>query len=123
MNALHAPDFHKDWAAQGLIAPNALAVSVLRSPIEYNIQILPRHLKERVSEKYQEHIALTPGLDAVTKSYYQAALNYMNSRDQSAFLSKFRGQTRNLDRIRCESFSDVFPELAELMDGPPRDVE
>jgi len=57
----------------------------------------------------------TPGASA-DAMYYKATLNFMTARDRSAWLPKFRETTGNLDRLRGENFSEVFPELARLMD-------
>ena len=42
-------------------------------------------------------------------------VDFMNSEDSSKNLEQFWKYTNDVDAIRNESFSEVFPELAELL--------
>jgi len=144
MNALHLPDFHKEWLEQGLIEPGRWRLHMLEFPQEYCVQALPAAFKRQVAEKYEHHIEKTleprrknderfhkTAMDLhaqgriKTKAYssealsdadhYRLALRFLSARDQSSLLSKFRETTHKLDRLRGEKFSGIFPELAGLM--------
>jgi organic radical activating enzyme len=120
MNVLHIPDFHKEWVERGFIrVDDGSYFSLLRSPPEYSIQILPGHLKRKAVEKYLEYVDrfLEPrGHDGATaRSAFMGVLHFLNASDETARLGRFRERTRRLDALRGESFTDIFPELAELM--------
>ena len=91
-------------------------------PPEYRIQVLPRHLKDQVVEKYESCIekVLKPyGQDGEGSiSRFRSILQFMGDRDMTDHLDGFRNRTRLLDESRKERFADVFPELAELMQAP-----
>ena len=127
-NALHIPDFHREWIDQGLVAPEAFNLKLLKEPRHYNVQALPPRLKERVAEKFAAHInkylrplRRAPGTEG---SFIPSVLNftmvqdYMMAADLSRELPKFRNETMALDKIRGERFPEVFPELAELLQAP-----
>jgi len=117
MNALHLPDFHREWLAGGLVNPGCWRPHLLESPEEYSIQALPAAFKRQVMEKYECHIegALKSLGSAQDEPIYRSILSFMSVRDKSGLLPKFREKTLDLDRLRGEKFSEIFPELASLM--------
>ena len=122
MNVLHFPDFYTDWLKKGYISPIYGAGALLMDPPEYRIQVLPKHLKDQVVEKYESCIekVLKPygqgGEGAISR--FRSILQFMADRDMTDHLDGFRNRTRLLDESRKERFTDVFPELAELMQAP-----
>lgn len=119
MNALHLADFHWDWVRRGYIGVNDIVIGMLFEPEYYRVQVLPLPLKEKVAEKYQEHISRMKqeygDRAGRAEQFYRAAMDFMMERDMSSLLPKFREVTKKLDGIRRENFREVFPELAELM--------
>ncbi|MFI5348584.1 MAG: twitch domain-containing radical SAM protein [Elusimicrobiota bacterium] len=120
MNALHVPDFHREWLEKGYVPPDGFHLNVLQTPPEYSIQILPAPIKRRVAEKYLAHVeevraefGEVAGRHA--RSVYATARHFLEARDQSDRLGEFRVRTAMLDLLRKERFEDVFPELAGLM--------
>ena len=59
MNSLHVCDFHKNWVEQGLIKPQDFNFNLLQHPIWQRMDILPPEHKERVKEKYEDHIPVS----------------------------------------------------------------
>ena len=125
MNVLHFPDFYTDWLRRGYISPNGSAGNLLLEPPEYRIQILPEHLKDQVVGKYEKFIAevlepCAPGSAPAqsTIARLRSLLRFLTDRDMTDHLPRFRERTRMLDESRNERFTDVFPELAELMQAP-----
>jgi hypothetical protein len=55
-NIFHLPDFHKDWVEKGLIKVDEFMPHSLKNPVEYNIRILPTHLKKQAEEKINKHV-------------------------------------------------------------------
>ena len=48
MNALHIPDFHKNWVERGFIKAQHLNVNILQDPMFYRIDIAPTSYKEKI---------------------------------------------------------------------------
>jgi len=122
MNALHLPDFHRDWLERGFVAPGHWHLTILVSPEEYRLQVLPAPLKSEVAERYRRHLdeTLAPYGEAmaVERGLYRGALEFLAEEDRSPLLPRLRDLTRRLDAMRGEDFARTFPELAELSPSP-----
>jgi len=53
MNAMHLPDFHRDWVAKGLLKAQDLNVNILQDPAHYRIDIAPPEYKQQLDTKYR----------------------------------------------------------------------
>ena len=115
-NCLHVTDFHKDWVEQGLIKPQDFNFNLLQYPMWQRMDLLPQNEKERVTAKYNEHIAWLKSQDHLTRASkgFESALDWMNKKDMTRMLPTFVGETRKYDKIRNENFTDVFPEWKDL---------
>ena len=115
-NALHVPDFHKNWVEQGLIKPQDFNFNLLQYPLWQRMDLLPANEKEKVTAKYKSHIEWLKSQDHLTRASkgFESALDWMNKKDMSHHLPTFIGETRKYDKIRNENFTDVFPEWKEL---------
>jgi len=122
MNALGLPDFHRDWLEKGYLRPNKIDLGILFGPVEYRCQILPPHLKREAAASYRRHIEYLSrryGPSAQRDiSAFQNAVTFMQEKDLTCLIGRFRQTTRALDAIRNERFDEVFPELAGLAAGP-----
>jgi len=116
-NALHLPEFHREWAERGLIQRNAFRLNVLMTPEMYCIQVLPRALKELVLESYRRHQESFLDADGAAALDYAAATRFLEAQDRSELLPRFLAMTRRLDRLRGEDCREVFPELAALFEA------
>ena len=116
MNALHIPDFHRDWVNKGFIKPQDLMLNLLQDPIYYRIDVLPFQYKVDVQEKFIEHIAWLKPQDRLTRATvgFESAVKFMMADDKSNLLLNFKNQTAHLDRIRNENVLDAIPELGSL---------
>jgi hypothetical protein len=47
---------------------------------------------------------------------WQLAINYITNEEEPKNLSAFKNLTRTMDRLRSESFVEIFPELKFLFD-------
>jgi len=121
MNALHLPDFHREWLEIGYLKPPDIYLNILLEPSEYSVQILPEHLKRRVADRYGAHAEFLVeryGEEAAAVAdQFRGAVKFMMAQDAGHLLDKFRQRIHALDRRRNSRFSDVFPELAELLTG------
>ena len=118
VNALHVPDFHKNWVEQGLIKPQDFNFNLLQFPLWQRMDLLPQEFKEQVKQKYEEHMVWLKTKDHLTRATkgYESALDYMMRRDKTDKLPLFFQNTRRYDEIRNENFLDIFPEWKELFD-------
>ena len=117
-NCLHVLDFHKSWVEQGFIKPQDFNFNLLQYPLWQRMDLLPQEEKDRVTEKYKEHIEWLKSQDHLTRASkgFESALDWMNKKDMSRHLPTFVNETRKYDKIRDENFTDVFPEWKELFE-------
>jgi MoaA/NifB/PqqE/SkfB family radical SAM enzyme len=116
MNALHLPDFHRDWVEQGLIRAQDLNVNILQDPAHYRIDIAPAEYKGILLARYREHIEWLRGQDPLQRATvgFESAITYMTATDNTHLLDTFWRKTHELDSIRNEHMLDIIPELAAL---------
>ena len=116
VNALHVPDFHRNWVEQGLIKPQDFNFNLLQWPKWQRMDMFPQEYKKRVEEKYREHMAWLQKNDHLTRASkgYERAIKWRNERDTSNNLPLFFNLTKKYDGVRGESLVEVFPELKEL---------
>jgi radical SAM protein with 4Fe4S-binding SPASM domain len=116
LNAWHVPDFHKNWVDKGLIKPSDLNVNILQDPDYYRIDIAPLSFKEKIKQKYQEHLEWLRPLDQLQRATvgFESAIKFMMAIDNTALITKFWKRTEELDQLRKENLLDVAPELEQL---------
>jgi len=116
MNALHLPEFHRNWVNKGFINPQDLNVNILQDPAYLRIDIAPVKYKQRVRVAYDEHLEWLRPLDPLQRATvgFESAINFLQATDNTALLPKFWNKTRELDAIRKENILDVIPELEAL---------
>ena len=116
MNALHLPDFHKEWVAKGLIRAQDLNVNILQDPAHYRIDIAPAEYKGILLARYREHIEWLRGQDPLQRATvgFESAVTFMTATDNTHLLDTFWRKTHELDSIRNERMLDIIPELAAL---------
>ena len=116
MNALHLPDFHRDWVEKGLLRPQDLNVNILQDPVHYRIDIAPESYKQQIIERYQQHLEWLKPQDHLRRATvgFESALNYLTATDNSYLIPTFWAKTQQLDEIRKENILDIIPELAAL---------
>ena len=116
MNALHLPDFHRNWVERGFIRAQDLNVNILQDPEFYRIDIAPAAYKQKIQDKLLRHLDWLKPQDQLERATvgFESALNFMSATDNSALLPKFWNKTRQLDDIRKENILEVLPELGAL---------
>ena len=117
-NALHVTDFHRSWVEQGLIKPQDFNFNLLQSPTWQRMDLLPLEYKEQIKEKYERHIKWLKAQDHLTRATkgFESALEWMFKRDKLDQLQWFFDNTRKYDKVRDETFVEVFPEWKGLFD-------
>jgi len=116
MNALHLPEFHRNWVERGFIRAQDLNVNILQDPAYFRIDIAPPEYKQRIQESFEQHIEWLRPHDQLNRATvgFESAIKFMNASDNQHLLGKFWHKTHELDAIRNENILDVIPELAEL---------
>jgi sulfatase maturation enzyme AslB (radical SAM superfamily) len=116
MNALHLPDFHREWVEQGLIRPQDLNVNILQDPAHYRIDIAHAIYKKKIQVKFEQHLEWLRPKDSLQRATvgFESAIKFLNATDNSHLYSTFWTKTAELDRIRNERLLDALPELSEL---------
>jgi len=118
MNSFHVVDFHRHCVETGFIEdPNRFRLNILQHPLHYRIQILPNFLKESLIKHYESYInelECQKDSDAIIEDF-RSVISLIKSEDYSSELSNFKYNIDQLDAIRKESFSNVFPELRDIV--------
>jgi hypothetical protein len=116
MNALHIPDFHRNWVDRGYLQPKDLNVNILQDSEQFRVDIATPEYKQRICELYKEHLTWLRPLDPLQRATIglESAINFMMATDNTHLLPKFWSTTQKLDLIRNENILDVIPELAAL---------
>ena len=116
MNALHLPDFHRDWVEKGLLRAQDLNVNILQDPVQYRLDIATPEYKQQIKQKFEEHLAWLRPQDSLHRATvgFESAINYMMSTDNTHLIPKFWSTTDRLDSIRKENILDIIPELKAL---------
>ena len=116
MNAMHLPEFHRDWVKKGLLKPQDLNVNILQDPAHFRIDMAPAEYKQQLEQKYLEHLTWLEPQDHLCRATqgFRSAINFMNATDNTHLIPKFWEKTCQLDEIRKENILDIIPELAAL---------
>jgi sulfatase maturation enzyme AslB (radical SAM superfamily) len=116
LNVLHLPDFHREWVELGLIKPEEFFVGILKDPMFYRVDIANEHLRQKVYDKYQQHLEWLIPLDTLGRATnsFRSVLTFMTKTDNSRLIPEFWSKTEELDSVRKESILDIIPELEIL---------
>jgi len=116
LNSFRIINFHKYLVEQGLIShPRQMHLNFVQDPSYLRIQILPQHLKDKLTIEYQEYAEVLRKQDCnPLADNFIALVDYMNSSDQTNLISQFKLRQQQVDVVRNENLIDVLPELAEL---------
>jgi hypothetical protein len=116
MNAMHLPDFHREWVEKGLLKPQDLNVNILQDPYEYRLDIATSEYKQQIKQKFEQHLEWLRPQDPLHRATvgFESAINYMMQTDNTHLIDTFWRKTHELDAIRKENCLDVIPELRAL---------
>ena len=120
-NVLHLPDFHKDWVNQGLIQVEDFIPTLLVTPKELSVRILPKKFKEKAILNYSEHlkwIKLTASKNEEKRLYmivqFENIIKALQTSHEKESIELFIRKSEAVDKIRNEKTIAIFPELKEL---------
>lgn len=112
INALHVPDFHREWVDQGLIKPENFNIQNIYAPEYMRVDRATTELKEMIIERYNEHLRWLKPVDIEGRASqgYESVINYL--RDLKGFdKDLFWSNIKPLDEYYGVNLLDVFPEL------------
>jgi MoaA/NifB/PqqE/SkfB family radical SAM enzyme len=114
INSLHVPDFHRHWVEQGLIGVEDFNIQMLLNPSWMSVTHAPRVLKDRIVDRYQQHLKWLRPLDRLGRasSGFQSIINLCQTQDQFD-REKFWQEVNQLDQYYGTSLLEYFPELQD----------
>jgi radical SAM protein with 4Fe4S-binding SPASM domain len=117
MNALHLPEFHRDWVNRGFIKPQDLNLNILQDRPCFRIDIAPTEYKERIKKLYEEHLEWLRPQDSLNRATtgFTSAIKFLTAKDNTALIPTFWKDTAQLDEFRNEKLLEVIPELKALL--------
>lgn len=115
-NAFHLPDFHREMVDKGFISVTQWQINYLQDPYYQNAKNLLDTDKKELFDKYTKHIdwIYSHGDSDDIKSIaeqFKTSIKFFFEEVEANQHSEFLDKTRDLDKIRKERFSDIFPEL------------
>jgi sulfatase maturation enzyme AslB (radical SAM superfamily) len=122
MNALHLPDFHRNWVERGFIRHQDFNINILQDPDYLRIDIAGADYKREIEQKFNAHLEWLEPNDQLQRATngYRSAVNFLNAQDNSQLQEKFWVKTNELDKIRKESILLNIPEIAKLYESTQR---
>jgi MoaA/NifB/PqqE/SkfB family radical SAM enzyme len=110
LNIFHLTEIFEFLVNKGLMDKIKLNINPVNNPPYLNIQSLNKSTKQSVSRFYKDL-----GKKYVNQQrHFATVVDYMNLADKSDQLFNFFVMTKHIDRIRGESYLELFPELKSL---------
>jgi MoaA/NifB/PqqE/SkfB family radical SAM enzyme len=126
-NVFHVPDLVDEMIRIGVPYYSIQLNNVLTNPNYYHINILPKELKDKVTEKYNKHLdSMESHIRDEFIPKYESIFNFMNEEvdgDVEEIRVAFKELTVKLDKGREENFEEVFPELKEWFNSIRKDED
>lgn len=115
INALHVPDFHRSWVEQGLIRPEDFNIQMLFGPEYMRVDTAPKILKNKIKEKYQQHLDWLSPLDPTGRATYgfESIVKQIDN-DIEFDRNLFWDNVNLLDNYYKTNLLETFPELEDL---------
>ena len=104
INALHIPDFHRNWVDQGLLKPQDFNFNLLQYPFWQRMDLASAEYKQKIKDKYEKHLEWLRPLDHLTRASkgFESGIDYMMRRDNHKHIDQFKTEMQRLDNIRDE---------------------
>lgn len=115
MNALHLPDFHRNWVESKLIKPDDYHIGILFGPAYMRADSATSELKEQIRTKYQQHLDWLIPLDRLGRAVngFESVLEYIEN-DRQFDPTVFWSEITRLDQYHNTDLVTTFPELSGL---------
>lgn len=117
-NLYNALDFIEFCMDTGFVDYKLININVLREPESHSVTTLPKHKKHEVERRVYKTLdkirSLRENEVSLLERNLEGLITFMYSKDTEDYMKKFFGTTKQTDKIRNESFFDVFPEHSDL---------
>lgn len=117
LNVHHICDMHQYlWNNELMPHSSAISFNMLLNPKHYDCRILPTNLKQEIINKISKHELWMKEKEVLPHvvEQFKNLKTYLEQDIDELELLKFLKKTRDLDKIRNESFVTTFPEYADL---------
>jgi len=116
-NILHIPEFYEYMVENKFVAPDRMNLYYLTDPDCFNVTNLTPQLKHKAIELYRSFSSgyLQQVSDSERIREHSAALIKHMLSDDLKKQSEFRTRIAEVDALRNENFTALFPELKEMM--------
>jgi hypothetical protein len=113
-NVFYLPEL-VDWAAKDFPGLR-IFLSVLHQPEFFSIKNLPKPLKQTISAKLRSHSSVynQPKASGLDRTFHDVD-HFMMEEAESNMIAAALNEIDVRDRLRKEKFSEVFPELANVL--------
>lgn len=112
MNIFYFPEYFEYMNTQFPGLP--VFWNLLYNPPEFSVQILPKDVKDVIRHRLLTQLKQSYAIDKLRTKTIDTLITYLDYDEQSDFSSFFKLVERH-DKYRKEQFSEVFPELWELI--------
>jgi len=119
VSAFNLLELHKEWVNDKLISVNNIHVNLLDVPSYYSLKSIPNWKKDKIKEKFEEHIQwmIDSKASELVVNGFRNAVTFMYSVDNGdsfAGSELFNELNGNVDKLRNEDFWAVYPEHADM---------
>lgn len=118
-NILHLADFYKYMIENNLVEPDRMNLYLLFGPECFSITQLPDSLKQQAAatlDDFERTYLSSVKNNALIKNHIQSVRSYLFSQEPNR-QEQLRKRILDVDALREENFSEVFPELRSLLNS------
>jgi hypothetical protein len=121
MNIWNFTRFHRYMVESDFIQAKDFNLNILQGPDNYRIDMLPRDIKLRFKQEFEEHIEWLKDKDPIHRAIggFEGAITFMMATDNSHLLPNFWSTVNDLDWSRNEDLLSVVPELECIVQYRP----
>lgn len=117
-NLYNALDFIEFCIETNFIEYKLININVLQIPEIYSVSTLPNYKKREVERRVNQTLdkirSLRDNETSLLERNLEALITFMHSENTEDYMSEFLATTKRTDKIRNESFFEVFPEHNDL---------
>ena len=114
LNVWHMPESMQWWYDNDPGPWKGMNPTHLTYPENLCVTALPRHIKERITKKFEDYQStcdvkkINDGLEYIK--------NFMNSKDDSHLLPSLQKYLEGTDKYRGQNFFESYPQFADIFD-------
>ncbi len=106
LNIHHLVDLYQECKKNKMINAEDIYINILEKPNYYNIQILKKEEKEKITLQILR--SFTSETPISVRKAFQEIIDYMNAKDRSNLWPRFEQKNKELDQLRNENFNQFI---------------